>query len=344
MCGTRRFSDGSKRITFQAAATSLTASSSIPRDPGETRGGGALSKMMYSEMMTSMHNCSVRGLAAACLLFAGSLSTGVLAAGDGALPAARQELRLRVETERRMRHEFESLFANRGMSAAEISDFENYLARLTMLVAEQRALLAKLEESDSHSGAGSGHTYSQASSLPADFDRGQTDAEKIATLDAELGSSLSGFDEKLLREQREIDEKSRSASTGESGAQAGAGAGKTGKAGEGEGQGQGDTATSNSAESAAESTPDGNDSSGESGQQSAGGKSEEAAGQSNEQVAAAGGSGRNPAKNPPPPDIADGKDDDIVARQLREAAEDEQDPELRDKLWEEYRNYKNSTQ
>jgi hypothetical protein len=342
MCGTRRFSDGSKRITFQAAATSLTASSSIQRDPGETRGGGALSKMMYSEMMTSMHNCSVRGLAAACLLFAGSLSTGVLAAGDGALPAARQELRLRVETERRMRHEFESLFANRGMSAAEISDFENYLARLTMLVAEQRALLAKLEESDSHSGAGSAHTYSQASSLPADFDRGQTDAEKIATLDAELGSSLSGFDEKLLREQREIDEKSRSASTGESGAQAGAG--KTGKAGEGEGQDEGDTATGNSGEGAAESTPDGNDSSGESGQQSAGGKSEEDAGQSNEQVAAAGGSGRNPAKNPPPPDIADGKDDDIVARQLREAAENEQDPELRDKLWEEYRNYKNSTQ
>jgi hypothetical protein len=33
-------------------------------------------------------------------------------------------------------------------------------------------------------------------------------------------------------------------------------------------------------------------------------------------------------------------DDDIVARQLREAAEKETDPELKKKLWEEYRKYK----
>jgi hypothetical protein len=39
------------------------------------------------------------------------------------------------------------------------------------------------------------------------------------------------------------------------------------------------------------------------------------------------------------PDIPDQSDDDIVARQLREAAENERDPELRKKLWEEYRKY-----
>ncbi len=33
-------------------------------------------------------------------------------------------------------------------------------------------------------------------------------------------------------------------------------------------------------------------------------------------------------------------DDDIVARQLREAAENETDPELKEKLWQEYRKYK----
>jgi hypothetical protein len=47
--------------------------------------------------------------------------------------------------------------------------------------------------------------------------------------------------------------------------------------------------------------------------------------------------------NPPPADIPDGSDDDIVARQLREAAENEKDPELRDKLWDEYRAYKEAT-
>ena len=41
-----------------------------------------------------------------------------------------------------------------------------------------------------------------------------------------------------------------------------------------------------------------------------------------------------------PPDVGDGSDDDIVARQLREAAEKEEDPELREKLWDEYRAYK----
>jgi hypothetical protein len=40
--------------------------------------------------------------------------------------------------------------------------------------------------------------------------------------------------------------------------------------------------------------------------------------------------------------VGDGSDDDIVARQLREAAEKETDPELREKLWDEYRAYKNS--
>ena len=40
-----------------------------------------------------------------------------------------------------------------------------------------------------------------------------------------------------------------------------------------------------------------------------------------------------------PPDIGDGSDDDVVARQIREAAMNEEDPVLREKLWQEYRNY-----
>ncbi|MGB5335872.1 MAG: hypothetical protein WBN07_09640, partial [Woeseiaceae bacterium] len=41
-----------------------------------------------------------------------------------------------------------------------------------------------------------------------------------------------------------------------------------------------------------------------------------------------------------PDDIAVAIDDDIVAKQLREAALSEDDPELRKRLWEEYRKYK----
>lgn len=43
---------------------------------------------------------------------------------------------------------------------------------------------------------------------------------------------------------------------------------------------------------------------------------------------------------PLPSDIPGGDQDDVVARQLREAAMKETDPELREKLWNEYRKYK----
>ena len=38
--------------------------------------------------------------------------------------------------------------------------------------------------------------------------------------------------------------------------------------------------------------------------------------------------------------VGDGRDDDVVARQIREAAMKERDPAIREKLWEEYRRYK----
>jgi hypothetical protein len=41
-----------------------------------------------------------------------------------------------------------------------------------------------------------------------------------------------------------------------------------------------------------------------------------------------------------PPDLVSAEGDDIIARQLREAAMKERDPELRAKLWDEYRKYK----
>lgn len=45
------------------------------------------------------------------------------------------------------------------------------------------------------------------------------------------------------------------------------------------------------------------------------------------------------AAYPVPEDIPSGNNDDVVARQLREAAMSEADPELREALWNEYRSY-----
>ena len=50
----------------------------------------------------------------------------------------------------------------------------------------------------------------------------------------------------------------------------------------------------------------------------------------------------NDIKKDDRPDVEDlRKNDDIVARQIRESAENETDPELKKKLWDEYYKYKN---
>ena len=53
-----------------------------------------------------------------------------------------------------------------------------------------------------------------------------------------------------------------------------------------------------------------------------------------------GGAPDTPAVYEAPEDIPSGNDDDIVARQLREAAMREPDPDIREALWNEYRKYK----
>ena len=63
-------------------------------------------------------------------------------------------------------------------------------------------------------------------------------------------------------------------------------------------------------------------------------------GNSPDKVGATSGAPRALSGLPPPPDAIDTRRDDIVAVQLREAAEKEQDPLLREKLWVEYRKYK----
>ena len=53
---------------------------------------------------------------------------------------------------------------------------------------------------------------------------------------------------------------------------------------------------------------------------------------------AEGAEGEEPEQEPD--DSPDGQDDDIVARQWRELAENETDPELKERFWDEYRKYK----
>ena len=65
----------------------------------------------------------------------------------------------------------------------------------------------------------------------------------------------------------------------------------------------------------------------------------EGAGEAGTVAGGAGGAGTGETY-PVPDDIGDGQGDDIVLRQIREAAMNESDPELRKKLWDEYRRIK----
>ncbi len=201
-----------------------------------------------------------------------------------------------------------------SLSGTEAADYATYVARLHRQVAEDCVALA---------GAGLPLLPDLGCPLqpprllaPAAIDQAgeQTVDEQITVLDAELMTGLGEFDEMLLREQERV----RAAAPMTDAAGGGGGGGGAGDAGAAEGT------EGAEGESGAESGGDGD------GTPSYG----HGAGRCAQRQG--GGQGT-------PPDIPDGSDDDVVARQLREAAEKETDPELKKKLWEEYRKYKKGT-
>jgi hypothetical protein len=156
----------------------------------------------------------------------------------------------------------------------------------------------------------------------------ETADEKTEKLHRKLDESLSEFDALILREQ-EILERRREAAAAAGG---GAGAGEP-EVGGGESAGGGkDEGTSDSEEDASTIEAGTGGSPADSGGEPS--SEPEASTEDPEAASADIDNGRVP------PDVGDGRDDDIVARQLREAAMKEEDPELREKLWDEYRAYK----
>jgi hypothetical protein len=160
----------------------------------------------------------------------------------------------------------------------------------------------------------------------------RTGEESAEALDGELDDSLSKFDRLLLRERETLADNRAGASasgaggtTGGVAAGAGAGAGgETGESGSEDGGAEDGGADSSGETSGAETT-------GDSTGAPAGAETVETGPQ---------GEAEDHRDDRVPADIPDASGDDVVARQLREAAMAEDDPELREKLWEEYRRYK----
>jgi len=158
--------------------------------------------------------------------------------------------------------------------------------------------------------------------------KAKTTDEELADLDHQLDASLGEFDEMLLKEQERI--AAHQPRQRESGASSSGGAGGD----DGQQGGKGNIAAAGATEGGATGGKEQGQSSGITGQ----GKNGRAT------TAGATASGRQGQAGSENVKGSCGDklhaDDDIVARQLREAAEKETDPELKEKLWQEYRKYK----
>ena len=155
-----------------------------------------------------------------------------------------------------------------------------------------------------------------------------TSEDRQAQIDRRFDETFAVFDERMRKEQETASQQRASRGSGDAagtGGEAGA-AGDGGQTGTGQQEGNGGNGQQGSGEPGNPGQPTGGGSNTPGGGGGYGG-------------GVKGGAGPNTV----PSDIPDGSDDDIVARQLREAAMKETDPELRERLWDEYRKYKQST-
>jgi hypothetical protein len=209
-----------------------------------------------------------------------------------------------------------------SLGSTETREYAAYVERLRQRVVRDCMALAAAEVMVSADRGCSEQPAGIAGPAAIDQQAEQTDAERAAALDAELNADLGEYDQRLLREQERV-KAARPRGAGDGG-QGGAGSGVEG--GEGaEGGRSGDIADNGDRGATGEPREDGDLAA-----------PPPASG-------AAGGPGHQTAVQDQPKDVPDGSGDDVVARQLREAAERETDPELKKKLWDEYRKYKKGT-
>jgi len=159
----------------------------------------------------------------------------------------------------------------------------------------------------------------------------------LGTLDGELNDSLATFDEMLLQEMDDIRAQSESKMR-ELAEEAAAAEGSLRDRGV---DGSGSSEEAGSDEETQGSSTDGTDKDGQQGEGTAeqGGSYSKVPTTDKREGKSRSDDGTTYGKrSQQPPEST--QDDDIVARQLREAAEKETDPELKAKLWKEYEDYK----
>ena len=239
----------------------------------------------------------------------------------------------------RVRARLQALRRSPQADPEEIAEAQRYLQRLESQIAASRPA----------SGSGKGARPGAMRTRPVVPRLGSaprvvvlpeaTESDEVAALDSKLNTSLGTFDEMLLQEVDLLKGSRRGVPDGSPDGGGTAGAGGTA------GEGISGAESSASAESGEDHDGTTTSSSGPTGIGEEKRRTETGTGAT---VMKGGTTGRGAKgdteapgrKSKPPPDIPDGSDDDVVARQIREAAENETDPALREKLWDEYRMYK----
>jgi hypothetical protein len=247
---------------------------------------------------------------------------------DVKLAEARKKLSISQETEKRIAAELEQLKKSGSASDEIIRDYETYLKSVQAMTAENRKIVQQMEaayakQTPGQSGSGAPSSNNLDNLADPDIPEEQS-MDEVAALDRQLNASLAKFDGMLLKEMDDIRAGSseKLQDLAEEAAEAAKRLREKGL--------DVDTSGSKSSEEGAE----GQINDGETG--SAKGRNDtETASRDGSRKGGEGQSNKNQRR-------ASYEDDDIVARQLREAAENETDPELKEKLWKEYEEYKKS--
>jgi hypothetical protein len=177
-------------------------------------------------------------------------------------------------------------------------------------------------------GGGASADSPEGAAIPSD--RAQTPDERRAALDRRLNDSLGSFDEQLRKEQQRIARERDARQAAVTTVATVDGSPKSDSTADQNGEVAANPPTEPPQKSSASQrgTPES--------RSARGGdlKSDKTAG------GGASASGNGAVSN----EIPAGNDDDVIARRLRMAAEQETDPELKEKLWKEYVEYKKNTQ
>lgn len=257
------------------------------------------------------------------------------------LERARTDLRISQATEERITSEFEKIRHSGKATPEIIKDYETYLSRVQAMVNENKKIVDALEAACSkHLQSGKTTGCSQPAQKEVNLSPGITVEEEtgeLATLDGELNDSLAAFDEMLLQEMDDIRAQSESKMR-DLAEEAAAAAGSL--------RDQGVDVSSSNEEAGSDEETQGSSSEGSGKDQQQGEDEAEQGGSYSKVPTTDKREGRSRSddgtaygkRSEQPPDSD--QDDDIVARQLREAAEKETDPELKKKLWKEYEDYK----